>query len=221
MNHLAQLALPEGAKMGGNCGITALAIVSGQSFTKTFHTIAQKKKGNWKGSVYESDYAGYLKLFGVKFERTKETRTLAQFIRHNNIHRDESVYIVFNRNHVMTVKGTTIIDQSGPRDMYGPRDTRASGRFWNSQLMCAYKIVDVTSAEIPAVLAVNPRPVFVQKRRTPASGESKAYRAQLLYAAFKTLGRKTIIEKFIVELDMTAAGAATYYANCKKASENA
>jgi SprT protein len=45
---------------------------------------------------------------------------------------------------------------------------------------------------------------------------SKKDRAERLYADFSTKSREFIITLFMSELDMTKAGASTYYANCKK-----
>ena len=49
-----------------------------------------------------------------------------------------------------------------------------------------------------------------------APGASKKVKAMAIYKAFSTNDRATIIGMFMRELDMTKAGASTYYANCKK-----
>jgi len=51
-----------------------------------------------------------------------------------------------------------------------------------------------------------------------APGASKKVRAMAIYTANSTDSRATIITMFMDRLDMTKAGASTYYANCKKAS---
>lgn len=48
------------------------------------------------------------------------------------------------------------------------------------------------------------------------TGGSKKVRAEAIYSRSRTDSRTAIIQRFITSLDMTAAGAATYYANCKK-----
>lgn len=51
--------------------------------------------------------------------------------------------------------------------------------------------------------------------KVPAVG-SKKDRAEQLYVNHKNVSRATMIAMFVNELDMTIAGASTYYANCKK-----
>jgi hypothetical protein len=46
---------------------------------------------------------------------------------------------------------------------------------------------------------------------------SKKLRAERLYQEHSSKGREMVIAMFMQELDMTKAGASTYYANCKKA----
>lgn len=47
---------------------------------------------------------------------------------------------------------------------------------------------------------------------------SKKDQAQQIFNSMKDSSRKEIIEAFVAQLSMTPAGAATYYANCKRAS---
>lgn len=51
--------------------------------------------------------------------------------------------------------------------------------------------------------------------KRPTGGSKKA-RAEAIYTGTKVKDRTAIINRFMSSLDMTAAGAATYYANCKK-----
>ncbi len=61
-----------------------------------------------------------------------------------------------------------------------------------------------------------PKPTPKPKRPTMAGSASKKTRAQWLYAQLKGSPRAVIIERFMSHLDMTKAGASTYYTNCKK-----
>lgn len=58
--------------------------------------------------------------------------------------------------------------------------------------------------------------MLAPKKKQPASG-SKRERAQNIYKmmAAANATRKEIIETFVSMLEMTAAGASTYYAQCK------
>ena len=63
-----------------------------------------------------------------------------------------------------------------------------------------------------------PAPKVPAKRKAPASRNrpgSKKARAEAIYRSSRQ-DRPALIARFMSELSMTAAGAATYYANCKK-----
>jgi hypothetical protein len=66
-----------------------------------------------------------------------------------------------------------------------------------------------------------PMPLYQKAARNTASHKSpnkgsKKARAETIYTGSKVKDRNAIIARFISSLDMTPAGAATYYANCKK-----
>lgn len=77
----------------------------------------------------------------------------------------------------------------------------------------AFMIPPAVRTARPVVRSAAPAPA---PNSVPNIG-SKKDRAEALYRAHKaTADRATIIALFVSELDMTTAGASTYYANCKK-----
>ena len=63
-----------------------------------------------------------------------------------------------------------------------------------------------------------PRPAMAAKTAKSPNRPTgtKKERAETLYLTYKGQSRPDIIAIFMKKLDMTSAGAATYYANCKK-----
>lgn len=60
--------------------------------------------------------------------------------------------------------------------------------------------------------------VVKEKTEKVNKGPSKAELARQIYANAEDKSRKVVTELFIKELGLTAAGASTYYQNCKKAT---
>ncbi len=75
--------------------------------------------------------------------------------------------------------------------------------------------VDLTKYGAVA-LANGPKPVVRVQVAPPASTVSKIEQCKKLYLKYSMLSRAEIIAKFIGEAECTQAGAATYYATCKK-----
>jgi len=100
---------------------------------------------------------------------------------------------------------------AGARGSYRPS---GSGCSWNH----TYRYVGVVGAPKPVALpkaAQTAAPKATASHKSPTKG-SKKDRAETLYLVHKGSPRPDIIAIFVSQLDMTAAGAATYYANCKK-----
>ena len=68
-----------------------------------------------------------------------------------------------------------------------------------------------------APVASSPKPTTVRKARS--EGPSKKEQAEAIFKEMAGQSRAAIIKRFIEELDMSNAGASTYYHNCKKASQ--
>ena len=82
--------------------------------------------------------------------------------------------------------------------------------------LCKQSLVLATTAVKPVAAPIVKAPVVKAPKLSAAVG-SKKERSLELYAMYMELGREMIIAMFMQELDMTKAGASTYYANAKKA----
>lgn len=74
------------------------------------------------------------------------------------------------------------------------------------------------ATEMPTrnTVVVEATPAAVKRQPRQVSGQpTKRERAVAIYNKMVGASRKAIIEAFIAELDMTPAGASTYYAQCK------
>jgi len=96
---------------------------------------------------------------------------------------------------------------------------------WYSCRLCRAKLVYTGNLSIPVVktpafmIPTAPRaPSHVNQPAAPKLPRigSKKERAERLYLEYNVQGRDLVIAMFMQELDMTKAGASTYYANCKK-----
>lgn len=112
------LALPADARMGPNCGVTAVAIVAGVSFAEAFAMLRGSKSARWKGRTTESERLAVLARLGVTLSRIHVRRmTLATLARRLDPTRR---YIVRTTGHVQVLQGGQMIDQCGPRPVMGP-----------------------------------------------------------------------------------------------------
>ena len=78
------------------------------------------------------------------------------------------------------------------------------------------KVVEYRNAGSPQIPTSSPkRPTRKPARRTPTTGSlSKKQQAMMIYKA--ETDKSTIISRFMSELSMTAAGASTYFYNCRR-----
>jgi hypothetical protein len=130
-------ALPEGARLGPNCGVTAVAIAAGVSFDHAWEVIKRVggRQGNWKGRTFRKERLQALFILGVNIEPVPMRRmTLARFI--NDVAKFDHRYIVSVTGHTMITKGTAVLDQWGTRSL---SSQPALGR---KRVFEAYRIVE-------------------------------------------------------------------------------
>lgn len=107
------LAPLDDQESGPNCGVTAIAILTGESFGKVYHLMGLTKRKNWKGSTYKEDrdraiiLLGY-KAYTVRFEK-HEAPSLAIFAKH--IAKPGQAYLVLTYGHAQVVKDGYVQDQ--------------------------------------------------------------------------------------------------------------
>lgn len=108
------LALPQGARMGPNCGVTAVAIVCGLTFDEAWNKLRGNRNANWKGRTYVEDLLKALYDHGIKYECRREFGyTLHTFVK--CFARPGVRYIVRTSGHVQVVKDGWAVDQLGSK----------------------------------------------------------------------------------------------------------
>ena len=107
------LSLPEGNRRGGNCGITAVAILAKVPFDTVWYYLKVGKR-RWVGGTTNTEQQKALTHFGVKFEELPNLRgqpMLKDWIRYNS--KPGITYLVTTKRHVQVVKDGMVIDQKG------------------------------------------------------------------------------------------------------------
>jgi hypothetical protein len=110
------LALPLGARRGPNCGVTAVAAVTGKPFEDVWNYIRAKyyQSGRWGGGTRDRERADALTHFGMwsltlKLDKRQSLKnwvlTKAQ---------PGATYIVRTGGHVQVVRDGWCLDQTGP-----------------------------------------------------------------------------------------------------------
>ena len=120
--------LPEGARNGGNCGVTAVAIAANVSFDQAWDLFKQhcpriKDNKRWTGGTYDRERNTVMKKLGIKyanvpsktFLNSNRLPTLKRFVEWNT--KKGALYIVTTTHHVQVVKDGWVIDQSGAREI--------------------------------------------------------------------------------------------------------
>ena len=123
-----KLANPSDQRNGPNCGVTAVAIASGASFTRTwnlFRTLGERSYNakQWRGRTHHSDQRRVLNKLGIEWSQEWDFKpgTLSHVV--NQLDQDE-VYLIVTTGHVQVVCNGTVIDQRGPvpiADYWGKR----------------------------------------------------------------------------------------------------
>lgn len=107
------LQLPPGNRRGPNCGITALAVVSGSHYQDVWEMVKECKPSNWKGSVWDADVTRTLRRLGVRyrsrlFEQTITVREFAERYAKPGV-----FYLIDLADHIAVLANGVILDQRG------------------------------------------------------------------------------------------------------------
>jgi len=116
---MTALALPQGAWLGPNCGVTAVAVAAGVSMLEawdTFKHVCNMHK-NWKGATRSKDRYMALDALGVNYEIKQGFggMTLKQFAL--SVAKPGVMYIVTTTGHAQVVMDGKILDQGGVKDV--------------------------------------------------------------------------------------------------------
>ncbi|SFZ81633.1 hypothetical protein SAMN02983003_0605 [Devosia enhydra] len=116
------LALPQDARIGPNCGVTAVAVAAGVPFATAWALMAPAHGATWKGRSTEAERLTALAKLGVRVERIHVNRmTLNALAKRLDPTRR---YIIRTTGHVQICKGGMMVDQRGARPIAGDRASR-------------------------------------------------------------------------------------------------
>ena len=113
-----KLANPADQRKGPNCSVTAVAIASGASFTRTwnlFKAVNPRRYGKrWRGGTCWSDYKKVFDRLGVTYESGMPTGSSAPLYRWADQHTaKDTVYLIVTSGHAQIVCNGMVADQSG------------------------------------------------------------------------------------------------------------
>ena len=135
-----RLSLPEGARRGGNCGVTATAIAAGISFDKAWdlfkkHCKRIRDSKRWSGATYDYERKIVMKKLGLSHRVMKfpelvydigngSKPSLKKFVEWGTA--KGTLYIVTTTGHVQIAMDGWVTDQTGskPIDKYWGRNKR-------------------------------------------------------------------------------------------------
>jgi len=135
-----RLSLPEGARSGGNCGVTATAISAGISFDQAWdlfkkHCKRIRDSKRWSGATYDYERKIVMKKLGLSYRVMKfpelvynigqgSKPSLKKFVEWGTA--KGTLYIVTTSGHVQIVMDGWATDQTGskPIDEYWGRNKR-------------------------------------------------------------------------------------------------
>jgi len=122
------LSLPEGARSGPNCGVTAMAIAANISFDSAWDLLERvdKRSKKFTGATFDADREIAYKKLGLKttkinfkdrYDIAKKkgnfVLTLKNFVEWGTV--KGKTYIVTTTGHVQVVKDNWVIDQGGAK----------------------------------------------------------------------------------------------------------
>lgn len=117
------LALPDGARPGPNCGVTAVAIAAQLPFDVVYREFAKRHSGQWRGGTNYYERNAIMNHFGVKYIIDNSWRKGSGYLAQKpNLRKwaklymkRDTLYMVTTRGHVQMVYNGVVTDQAGPR----------------------------------------------------------------------------------------------------------
>jgi len=121
---MIRLALPEDAALDPkyqnrpHCGVTALAIVSGEQHSKV-RGIVQRIAGyssKWRGGMHTQLFVPALKELGVQFERTFNYKiSISRFAKETA--KPGATYLILSGSHAQVLQDGKVADQGGVKPL--------------------------------------------------------------------------------------------------------
>lgn len=112
---LEGLSLIPDQQSGPNCGVTSIAILTGQSFSKVWHIMEMNKSANWKGRTDNDDRDRALRILGFKLVTTSYYQSRRPSLRYfaHHVARRGQPYLVLTSGHAQVVLNQMVQDQGG------------------------------------------------------------------------------------------------------------
>ena len=109
---------PTDQRSGPNCGVTAVAIASGVSFSRAWNVfktmgVSYYQKRNWKGGTYTHHQANALDKLGIEHKEVAFNRCNLRTL--VNTLESGKLYMVTTGRHVQMVMDGHVIDQRGAK----------------------------------------------------------------------------------------------------------
>lgn len=179
------LNLPAGARKGGNCGVTAVAIAAGVSFDQAWdlfkkHCHRMRINEKWKGNTHTHERMKVMKKLRLKYEvlpqrkfrddKTVRLPSLKKFVEWNT--KKGVLYIVTTTGHVQLVQDGWVIDQGG---------IKAIDEFWGRN-----KIVEEVEFVIPKRKAVK-KGKYANAKIYPMTDVNPRKEKTIAYHAFQII----------------------------------
>lgn len=96
-----------------NCGVTAIAIVTGQPYRKVWDWFATRNNhttGHWKGRTFSSQYSQAMEAFGTKFKACPVGMTVEGFVNWHTV--KDRTYLINVSGHVFVLRNGVIADNT-------------------------------------------------------------------------------------------------------------
>lgn len=126
------IALPQDMpeKIGGFCGVLAVAVCANVPFAKAWEAlrIIKRKDGRWKGSTRNEERVQALTMLGASFRDSGPVRPMALTTWVFRCAKPNVTYLVRTRGHVQVIRNRIVLDQKGsvPIRLYWGRNKRVT-----------------------------------------------------------------------------------------------
>jgi hypothetical protein len=110
-------AVPHDDPRKGNCGLTALAIVSGKSFSevRSEYLRCYPKSYRWGGATRHAERMELLAIWGVPHSEVNPPRRMQFRTWFRRFAKPGTTYMLRHNGHVCVFRDGWVIDQSGPK----------------------------------------------------------------------------------------------------------
>jgi len=185
------------------CGVVVTATVTNSTFNEVYQYYKDMHRSNWKGSLSTKTILDGIGYFGSGFIRSNQLITkfkgkrIKDLMNYLSSKDPENVYVVTTYNHIQTIQGNRVVDQSG-------LNLTEDYRWKNLKVDLIYQIKSIGDKRMAKK--------HMTKRTSKYSRAVEIVKSDLPQG--KT--RKEILFRISDELDTTWNAASTFYYKAKK-----